>query len=346
MSAVSKSFQPQSDVSLKRYNSMAVDARARYLVEISSLRELQQALTFADDHKLPLLVLGEGSNSVFIADYQGLVIVNRMRGIEVLDESEHTVEIKVAAGENWHSLVAYTLANNWFGLENLALIPGLSGAAPMQNIGAYGVELSDVLCSVEFFQTDEKTLRNFTAQQCQFGYRDSWFKRQTAGSFVITSMVLRLSKIASVNIEYPSLAQQFSSPPSPQQVFDAVCALRSSKLPLPSEIPNAGSFFKNPIVANVDLARVKNQHHDVVSFVVGDEHKLAAAWLIERAGWKQQEYDGVRVHQQQALVIINPHHRPGNAVIGLAKSIQADIEQKFGVVLEIEPRVHGSGMSC
>ena len=333
------------NVSLEPYNSLAVTAVADFLVEVDSLLALREAMEFANTKKLPRLVLGEGSNSVFSGDFEGLVILNRILGRELVADNDAWVELKVGAGENWHSLVKYTLTKKWFGLQNLALIPGMAGAAPMQNIGAYGVELSDLLTSVDCIEIASGKLKTLSNQECNFAYRESIFKHELRNKVIITSINLRLQKQASVNISYPSLASCFTGLPSPHEVFDAVCAIRSVKLPMPSDIPNAGSFFKNPIVSAKHRNSLLASYPDLVSFTVGADYKLAAGWLIEKAGWKQKNFDGVRVHQEQALVIVNPNRRPGSSVIQFAQKIQADIAEKFDVTLEIEPRIHGQILS-
>lgn len=331
----------QRDICLQKYNGLAIPASARYLTEVASLADLKLALSFAQQRSLSVLVLGEGSNTIFADDYPGLVILNRLLGVEVLEESANDLVLGVQSGENWHSLVAHSIVKNWFGLQNLALIPGLVGAAPMQNIGAYGVELSDVLAWVEFVEIDSGETHRLDNSECAFGYRESRFKHEFAGKVVITRVGLHLSKLPSVNVSYPALKNRFTSVPSPKQVFEAVCEIRSSKLPLPSDIPNVGSFFKNPIVTSQTHQQLKQRFPTLVSFKFGDAYKLAAAWMIDYSGWKQKNIDGVRVHQEQALVLVNPEKRPGRSVLNFAHAIQADVKDTFDVDLEIEPRIHG-----
>jgi len=331
----------QHQVSLQDYNSMAVPATARCLVSVDDRAQAQAALDYARVNALDVLVLGEGSNTLFKGDFEGLVILNRIRGIEILGQTESTVTLRVGAGENWHDFVAYTLDNDWFGLQNLALIPGLVGAAPMQNIGAYGVEVKDYLTTVEYLDIATGQPYTLSRQACQFGYRDSIFKHELAFRALVSAVNFTLSKTPSVDISYPALASLFDKKPTPKEVFLGVCKVRQSKLPLPSMVPNAGSFFKNPVVAASQHEKLKQQYPDLVSFEMGEQFKLAAGWLIEQAGWKNRELDTVRVHQSQALVVVNPEKRSGTKVLEFAALIQTDIKHKFDVDLEIEPQVYG-----
>jgi len=330
----------QYDASLQPHNSMAVPAKAHALVSISSVCELKQALGYAADNELPVLVLGEGSNTIFESDYGGLVILNRIKGIEVISEDQSSAVIRVAAGENWHKFVEYSISNGWYGLENLALIPGLVGAAPIQNIGAYGVEVKDTLMSVDYI--DIASLEGSTRlnEQCDFAYRESCFKNELAGKVIIVSVTFRLLKEPNVDIHYPALLDCLPDNPAPIDVFNTVIRVRQSKLPLPADIPNTGSFFKNPVVSDELHTTLKLDYPELVSYQVSDGFKLAAGWLIEKAGWKKQQYSGVRVHDKQALVLINPCKRPGSDVLEFARKIQNDIENRFGVTLEVEPRVY------
>jgi UDP-N-acetylmuramate dehydrogenase len=327
--------------SLKKLNTMAVPAQAKALCVASSEQEILEALSYAKHQKLPILILGDGSNTVFLSDYNGLIILNRVKGIRVLREDRDSIVVSVSAGENWHEFVQTCVSNCWFGLENLALIPGLVGAAPIQNIGAYGAELKDYLVSVSIIDLDSAKPATLDREQCQFAYRDSAFKRQLANKTVITSVTLKLSKTPSVNLSYPALADALKTAPSPtpKDVFDAVCNLRREKLPLPSEIPNSGSFFKNPIVDAQRYLQLKFEHPTMPAFSTAGKYKLPAAWLIEQAGWKDRTIDGVCVHQRQALVVINPHGVSGAAIYKFATAIQSDIAEKFAVNLEIEPQL-------
>ena len=329
----------QHSVNLQAFNSLAIPATSTTLVAVESIDDLVVALKYARDQNLPILVLGEGSNIVLAGDFNGLAILNRLRGIDILDQDSCSVTLKVAAGENWHQFVTHTIEHQWYGLENLALIPGLVGAAPIQNIGAYGVEVKDSIREVEFLDCETGVLSLLRNEQCNFSYRDSVFKQSLKDKVVITAVTFRLACNAQCNISYPALAEKFSSAPSLNQVFDAVCQIRSSKLPSPERIPNAGSFFKNPIVNQAQHAALKSDHPALVSFKVDEGYKLAAGWLIEQAGWKNKSIAGVCVHSEQALVLVNPQHRSGHEVLQFANAVQKDIKNRYGVDLDIEPNV-------
>jgi len=289
---------------------------------------------------LPVLVLGEGSNTIFVQDYAGLVVLNQLKGIEVVSETADSVTVKVAAGEHWHSFVQHAVASGWYGLENLALIPGLVGAAPIQNIGAYGVEVKDTLSCVDYIDINSRERLSINNTDCAFAYRESCFKQDLAGKVVITHVTFTLSKHACVDVTYPALNKFLGSQPTPQDVFEAVVKVRSEKLPLPEHIPNTGSFFKNPVVSKQIWQEIKKQNPDLVSFPVDGQFKLAAGWLIEQAGFKGRDHNGVTVYGKQALVLVNPLKRSGKDVLDFAEQIQQEIQNRFGVLLEIEPRIY------
>ena len=331
----------QVNVPLQQYNTLAIPAKAAFLSRCTTSNQIRQCLSFATDNGLDPLVLGEGSNTVFANDVEGLLILNRLAGIEVLSDSEKAVIVKVAAGENWHDFVKYALEQSWFGLENLALIPGLVGAAPIQNIGAYGVEVKDTIESVELIDIASLETRELSNSECQFDYRDSIFKNKLHDRCIITSVTFRLTKLANSNISYPALANSVPQSASPQDVFDAVCGIRSSKLPMPDDLPNAGSFFKNPIVSEQQNLALTERFPALVSYPIsGGGAKLAAGWMIDQRGWKDKSVEGVYMHREQALVLINSNMKSGQAVLSLAGEIQADIERHYGVSLEVEPRVY------
>ena len=322
---------------LQPLNTLAVPARARYLIYVDNLQYLVHALEFAKQKRLKVLILGEGSNLVFLGDFTGLVICNRLRGVELVEERQNQLFVRVAAGENWHRLVEYCVEQGWHGVENLALIPGLVGAAPIQNIGAYGVELSDIFHSLKYIDIENGESHSLTKQQCDFSYRHSVFKDRLKNRAVITELTLKLSRDDDTVLNYPALANQLDGRATPKQIFQTVCDLRKSKLPDPTIVPNAGSFFKNPIVSATKLRQLQHDYPGIVSFAVADQFKLAAAWLIDHRGWKSREHCGVKVHQHQALVITNTEKAPGAEILKLAHQIQDDIFSCFGVELEIEP---------
>lgn len=328
---------------LQKLNTLAVPAVANFYVAVQDDDELLEALTFARTENLPLLVLGGGSNIVLRADFPGVVVQLKSQGKEVVAEDEHFVWLKVAAGENWHHLVEYTLDNALYGLENLSLIPGSVGAAPIQNIGAYGVEVKDLITELSALEIRSGIVVNFTNESCRFDYRDSIFKQALKDQYVITSVTFRLRKTAQLNLSYPALRDTLAGldNPSPQAVSEAVIAIRQSKLPDPALTPNVGSFFKNPIINLAQLQVLRTTYPDIVSYPVDTVRvKLAAGWLIDRAGWRGKEAAGAKVHAQQALVLTNPDRASGARVLALAELIQLSVRAQFGVTLEMEPRVY------
>lgn len=327
---------------LQAHNTLAVNATAAAIVEVQTLDELKQALAFARNNNWPFVVLGEGSNIVFAENYAGLVILNRLTGIELLSETEAKAEVRAAAGENWHQFVTHCVEQGWFGLENLALIPGTVGAAPIQNIGAYGVELDSCIVSVEVLDTTTQEVVTLAAKDCGFAYRDSYFKHHWQDKYVILTATFKLHRDPSLIIDsYPALASRLEKGATAYDVFLSVMAIRTEKLPDPSKVPNVGSFFKNPVIDLEQFEKLSERYPDLVAFPVDEDIKLAAAWLIEQRGWKKRSVQDVRVHEQQALVVINPKHKDGQAVMALATAIKKDIYQLFDVELQIEPRVIG-----
>lgn len=330
------------NVSLRDRHTLAAPARAAYFVEVDSQASLIAALAYARDHDLAVAILGGGSNSVFAGDYPGLVIALTMTGIASEEDGEQRL-VRVAAGENWDQLVRVCLAQGWYGLENLIAIPGSVGAAPIQNIGAYGVEVASFIDWVSGWDCRVGAARRLSAAQCRFGYRDSIFKGELRDRFVITEVGFRLSKRASVECSYPALQAPLSgiAQPSPHQVAEAVESVRRAKLPDTRIQPNAGSFFKNPIVDAETAERLLSQHPDLAHWpLAGGQVKLAAAWLVDRAGWRGYRQGGVGVHPQQAIVLVNYDGDRGDAILALAAQIQADVRRRYGVSLEIEPRVY------
>lgn len=329
--------------------TMAVRAQSQHYYEFHSLTELHAILAEQFEPDLALMVLGQGSNTIFRQDYTGIVLANRLLGRKVVAETEQTIDVCFGGGENWHDLVAWSLQNQWYGLENLALIPGLIGAAPIQNIGAYGIELSDVFTELSCLDIATNEQQTCSIADCRFAYRDSIFKHEWADKKVITSVTLRLSKKQTLRSKtdlYPALRSEFADTEgdviTSQQVFDAVCRVRSSKLPDPQQVPNSGSFFKNPVVSHTQHQQLKQKFPDLVAYALGEQgYKLAAGWLIEAVGLKGYSQDnGVGCYAQQALVIINPQHCTGAEVLAFAGTVQNTVEERFGVKLEIEPRIY------
>ncbi len=348
----------RANVSLQALNTLALPGQAEFFSRVSSNDELAEALAYARANKLKVTVLGGGSNVVLASDISGLVIQMATRGIERREQGSNskTVHWTAAAGENWHQFVQHTLAEKSYGLENLSLIPGLIGAAPIQNIGAYGVEISERFVSLQALEISTGKSVSFSKSDCQFGYRESVFKQRAAGQFVITSVTLALSEQANIDITYPALAAALSvtSTPgkpqaldlelkmSPQQVSEAVCRIRQQKLPDPAVEPNAGSFFKNPVISKERWQQLQAEYPQLPGYPQPDGTiKLPAAWLIDQAGWKGAAGQGCAVHSEHALVLVNAGTCSGRQLLQLARDIVVDIERRFGILLVIEPPVLG-----
>lgn len=330
---------------LQKFNTLAVPALANFFVSVKNDEELREALAFARTENLPLLLLGGGSNIVLRDNFPGLVVHIKSQGKEVVGENDEFVWLKVAAGENWHQLVEYSLDNAFYGLENLSLIPGSVGAAPIQNIGAYGVEIKEMIAELSALNVRSGLSVTFTNESCHFGYRDSIFKQSLKDQYVITSVTFRLHKQPRMNLTYPALRAALAgiaeSAITPQQISAAVISVRQSKLPDPAIVPNVGSFFKNPVISQSRFDDVKSRYPDIVAYAAGNNQvKLAAGWLIDQAGWRGQMLGGAAVHEQQALVLTNPGKSSSAAVLALAEQIKQSVLEQFGVMLEMEPRVY------
>ncbi|WP_330206555.1 UDP-N-acetylmuramate dehydrogenase [Pseudomonas sp. AM14(2022)] len=335
------SLQLQSQVSLKPFNSFGVDVRAQLFAEAHSDADVREALAYATAHDLPLLVIGGGSNLLLTADIPALVLRMASRGIRLISDDGSRVVIEAEAGEPWHPFVQHTLALGFSGLENLSLIPGTVGAAPMQNIGAYGVEIKDVFAGLTALDRQTGELRDFSLEECNFAYRDSLFKQQP-GRWLILRVRFKLDRAAHLHLEYGPVRQRLTElgieQPTPTDVSRAICSIRSEKLPDPAVLGNAGSFFKNPLVSAALVEQIKAQHPDLVAYAQADgQMKLAAGWLIERAGWKGFREADAGVHKLQALVLVNYGTATGLQLLELAQRIQKDIAERFNVELEMEP---------
>lgn len=334
----------QHNVCLRTLNTMALPAQAACFVQVVTLDELKAALSWAKEQSQPVLVLGGGSNLIFAQDFAGLVIRLDLRGIEWLEDGDNPL-IRASAGEPWHDFVCWTLQQGLSGLENLSLIPGTVGAAPVQNIGAYGVEVKDAIQNVLALDRETLGIVTLSRDECQFAYRDSSFK-QNPQRWVIVGVDFRLSRSFQPQLDYGPIQSELSSrgitQPSALDVSQAVIAIRQSKLPNPKELANAGSFFKNPIVCAAQAEQLQQRYADLVSYPIGDgKVKLAAGWLIDKAGWKGHRQGDAAVHEKQALVLVNFGQATGVHILALAERIQADVLQRFGVALEIEPVVLG-----
>jgi UDP-N-acetylmuramate dehydrogenase len=334
----------EENISLKPYNTFAIDAKAKLFAPFRSVAELQEILGASLKPSTPKLVLGGGSNLLFTKDFDGIVLKNEIGGIEKIREDDDSVYVKAGAGMNWHGFVLYCIENNWAGVENLSLIPGCVGASPMQNIGAYGVEITEVFHELTAFHIREKSNYTFTPKDCEFGYRESIFKRKYRDQFIITHVTFRLNKVPVYNTSYGAVSQELETMGlkelSIKAISDAVIRIRSSKLPDPAVIGNAGSFFKNPSVSKEKFQELQGQHGSIVGYDNSDGSvKLAAGWLIEKAGWKGFRSGDAGVHSKQALVLVNYNNAPGKEIYELSEKILRDIDEKFGVQLEREVNI-------
>jgi UDP-N-acetylmuramate dehydrogenase len=327
------------NVSLKPYNTFGIDVTAKWLGRFGSADELAEGADWASAR--PLLILGGGSNILFRGEFEGVVLLNEVKGIEQVDEDDDYVYVRAGAGENWDGLVQYCIGRGWAGLENLSLIPGNVGAAPMQNIGAYGVEVRDVFWELEAWGIEERKMRTFTLSDCEFGYRESVFKRRLKGQYVILSVILRLRKQPIFHTSYGALREELAGQElSIRAIADAVIRIRRSKLPDPAEIGNAGSFFKNPTVPADIFERLKADFPGIVGYPTeGFDIKLAAGWLIEQCGWKGFRRGDAGVHARQALVLVNYGNATGEELYALSEEVLQSVTLKFGVVLEREVNI-------
>ncbi|EJD6673487.1 TPA: UDP-N-acetylmuramate dehydrogenase [Providencia rettgeri] len=326
---------------LKPFNSFGIDAKALSVFIVENKQSLHQQWLKAKSDNLPVLLLGGGSNVLFVEDFDGIVIINQLKGIEIAECGDYW-HVHVQAGENWHQLLETLLQKGVYGAENLALIPGCAGSAPIQNIGAYGVELKDICDYVDILSLETNQETRITASECQFGYRDSIFKHKYQYGYAIVSIGLKFAKMWEPKLTYGDLAQFNPETVTPKQVFDAVCQTRRNKLPDPKITGNAGSFFKNPVVSAEQAAKIKQQNPSCPQYIQDDGSvKLAAGWLIDQCGLKGHEIGGAAVHTQQALVLINKHQATGMDVVNLAKYVSQSVAKRFGIILEPEVRFIG-----
>lgn len=336
--------QWQEQVSLKPYNTFGIDVKARYFSQAQDDQQVRQALSQAQQQGMPVLVIGGGSNLLLTRDIDALVLHMASRGRCVLSDDGERIVVEAEAGESWHAFVQWTLAQGYCGLENLSLIPGTVGAAPMQNVGAYGVEIKDVFAGLTALDRETGELRDFGLAECAFGYRDSLFKRNP-GRWLILRVRFALTRTLQAHLDYgpvrQRLAEQGVTEPTAQAISDAICSIRREKLPDPAELGNAGSFFKNPVVSADRVERIRAQYPGVVAYPQADgQVKLAAGWLIEQAGWKGYRDGDAGVHRLQSLVLVNYGQASGAQMHALARRIQADILERFGVELEMEPNLY------
>lgn len=335
--------QPAADASLQTCNTLRLPAKAAWWCRVSNIEQLSGALAWADSRSLPTLVLGGGSNVILADDFPGLVLKVAFTGRCWSEVSADAATLELGAGENWHETVMYAVRSGYRGIENLALIPGTVGAAPIQNIGAYGVELSQTLLDVQVWDRESRDIRTLSAENCEFDYRDSLFKRHP-DRYVVLRVRLRLSKRAPLNLAYRDLQEHFGEEVeagalTAEDVARAVMQVRCRKLPDPDFLPNVGSFFKNPVVPLEQYQAMKARFPELVAYESAGSAKLAAGWLIESCGWKGYRESHVGVHNRQALVLVHHGNGEGRELLSLAARIRDDVHSRYGVILEVEPRI-------
>jgi UDP-N-acetylmuramate dehydrogenase len=333
----------QENISLRTFNTFGIDVKARYYATFESSEELIQLLRHPLVQSGPMLVLGGGSNMLFLNDYQGVVLHNKLKGVQINEENSEEVLVKAAAGEIWHEFVLHTVAKGWGGIENLSLIPGCVGASPVQNIGAYGVEIKDVFHSLTAIEISSGKERVFTNEECEFGYRNSVFKNQFKGQYIITSVSFVLKKHPKVNISYGAITSVLSDMgiqnPTIQDLSNAVISIRSSKLPDPAVIGNAGSFFKNPEITEDAFLELVKAYPSIPKFPgASGGIKVPAGWLIEQCGWKGKSFGEFGVHKDQALVLVNYGNAKGSEIWDLAQQVIKSVKDKF--LIDLEPEVN------
>jgi UDP-N-acetylmuramate dehydrogenase len=332
--------------SLKKFNTFGIDVQAQYFTTISSLESYIALLKTNLYAHLPHLFLGGGSNILCTKQIDALVIKNEIKGFEVIQEDEDSVILRSGAGELWDDLVSYAVQHNWSGIENLALIPGTVGAAPIQNIGAYGVEIKDTFDHLEALNLETLAVERFEKSQCQFGYRESYFKREGKGKYLISTVCFKLSKKPNIQTSYGAIQTVLNSKgitrPTISDISKAVIEIRQSKLPDPKEIGNSGSFFKNPTVSSFEADRLMNAYPGIPNYPVegSKDIKFPAGWFIEQAGWKGFRDGDAGVHVNQALVLVNHGNATGKQILDIAEKIKASVFEKFGISLETEVNIY------
>jgi len=332
------------NISVKSYNTFGIDVSTRFLTEAHSVDDLKEIIEDRRFAAVPMMILGGGSNVLFTENYFGLIVLNRLHGISLEREDENHYYVKAGAGENWHAFVMWCVERNYAGLENLSLIPGCVGASPMQNIGAYGVEMKDHFHHLEALNTETLETERFEFGDCRFGYRESVFKRELKGQYIITSVTFRLDKQPKFRTDYGAIAQELEAMGvkdlSIRAVSDAVIRIRRSKLPDPQVLGNAGSFFKNPEITEEQKIQLLAMHPDAVVYPLENgNYKAAAGWLIEKAGLKGKRIANYGVHEKQALVLVNYGGAQGKEIFDLSSQILDDVKSRFGIQLEREVNI-------
>jgi len=330
----------QKNVSLEEFNTFGINKKAKYFTEATTDQDVINALNEAEKLGAPIFALGGGSNILLTQDLEALVIKINIKKIQPIKEDEDHIWVRVGAGEIWHDLVLHAISSNWAGIENLSLIPGTVGASPMQNIGAYGVEMKEVFDSLEAVNIQSREIETFNYDQCEFGYRESIFKNKFKGKYIITHVLFRLNKKPVFNVSYgaiqATLDQMGVTDLSLDAVSKAVINIRQSKLPDPKVVGNAGSFFKNPTIEKNQFQDLRQAYPEIPGFENETGVKIPAAWLLEKAGWKGKTFGEIGVHHQQPLVLVNFGKGDGEAIKALSRDIQRDIQEKFGILLQPE----------
>lgn len=330
----------QENISLKSFNTFGIDKKAKIFIRASSENDILEALEKSEELSLPLMVLGGGSNILLTKNLEAVVLKIEIKGIRVIKENDEEVFVEVGAGEDWHDFVLFCIEHNWAGVENLSLIPGTVGASPMQNIGAYGVEIKDVFHCLHAIRRTNGAKDSFLWEDCRFGYRESVFKNELKDQYVITKVEFKLKKKPTFNIAYGAIAQTIremnTKDLSIKSISDAVIQIRRSKLPDPKVIGNAGSFFKNPTIAIEIFEKIKSDYPTLPGYLNEEGMKIPAAWLIEQAGWKGKTFGNIGVHKLQPLVLVNYGGGEGIEIAELSQQIQASIKEKFGISLHTE----------
>jgi len=331
----------QQNISLKSYNTFGIDVNARRFVDITSLNELKNVIR----SEKYFFILSGGSNLLLTKDIDKLVIHLNTKGIEVVQETDNDIFVKVQAGENWHEFILWCINHNYGGVENLSLIPGNVGTAPIQNIGAYGVELKDSMHELEALEIDTANAKTFANKDCEFGYRNSVFKNELKGKYIITSVTFKLTKNThKLNSSYGAIQSELDKNniinPTMKDISKAVISIRQSKLPDPKEIGNSGSFFKNPVISTSDFRNLQKTYPDAPHYVVSkNEIKVPAGWLVEQCGFKGKRFGDAGVHKKQALVLVNYNNATGREILELSKNIQKTVLEKFEIQLETEVNI-------
>lgn len=337
-------MKDERDYSLLPHNTFGIDVRCRRFIEFNSVDELRQVSAELDKAGMPAIIIGGGSNLLFLKDFDGIILHSRIKGVEVFDgQCDGSVKIRCGSGETWDDIVKMCISNGWHGAENLSLIPGEVGAAAVQNIGAYGVEIKDLICQVEVFDLETGGQKTFANKDCNYSYRDSVFKHERKNKYVVTNVTLRLTKEFTPKLDYGNIRRKLESAGitnvTASQLRNAIVEIRKEKLPDPKELGNAGSFFKNPIVSARDFQRIQSAYPEIPHYAVDSEHiKIPAGWLIEQCGWKGACKGNAAVHDRQALVLVNKGGATGREIYELSEQIIADIRGRFGI--EISPEVN------